>query len=64
MLVLSFEMSPDKIQIKREHETLFDALGQVGGLQAILLSVLGFVAQPLNKSKFDSYLISRLFKLA
>ena len=43
MLVLSFEMSTDETQIKREHETLLDALGQVGGLESILLSVFGFI---------------------
>lgn len=64
MMTLSFEMSDEKTQIYREYESLFDALGQVGGLEAILLSIFGFLVDPLSKGKYESFLIKKLYKKA
>lgn len=64
MMSLSFKMSDEKNQIYREHESLLDALGQVGGLEAILFSIFSFLVDPISKGKYDSYLIHKLYKKA
>ena len=63
VLFLAFEMSLDKHVITREHFSVLDLLGDIGGVQAILISLIQFILFFLNYHHFDQFMASKLFKI-
>ena len=60
---ISAEMSLDKIEIERSAYTFLDLLSDVGGINAILISIFAGFLSIINYNHFDSFMASRLFKL-
>ena len=63
MLDLYFEVSLDKDVILRENYNILDLLGEVGGVQAILISFFQFILYFTNYHHFDSFMASKLYKI-
>ena len=63
ILFLSFEVLLDLHQISREHFSVLDLMGDIGGVQAILISFFQFILFFLNYRYFDSYMASKLYKI-
>ena len=48
---------------ERKVYTFVDALSDIGGLKAILFSVLAVLSSTWNYNAFDNFMVSRLFKI-
>lgn len=59
---LSFERDRDMIIYQRRVETLLDIMGNIGGLQGILVSIFSAIALIFTYKKFDNYMVDELFK--
>ena len=60
---LTIEMSPDSQILARSGYTLLDVISDVGGIQGLLMSLIGVFLGVFNFRNFDNYLASRLFKV-
>ena len=56
-----YEMSLDAQKVSRSVYTYFDALGNVGGLNGILISVTVSILAVLNTNKDQNHLVSKLY---
>ena len=63
MLDLFFEVNLDKHVILRENYNILDLLGDVGGVQAILISFFQFILYLTNYHHFDTFMASKLYKI-
>ena len=63
VLELLIEVNLDMNLILRENFEILDLLGDVGGMQAILISFFQFVLFFFNYHHFDSFMASKLFKI-
>ena len=55
-------MDYDLLFVERTSYTVLDVLSDLGGIQSILISVIGLILAILNSNYLDDYLIFRLFK--
>ena len=55
-------MNFDQILVERSGYTLLDILSDVGGLQGILISGIGFILSIFNYNYLENYLVYKLFK--
>ena len=62
-MYLAFEVSLNKHIITREHFSVLDLLGDIGGVQAALFSIVHTVLFFLNYRYFDQYMASKLYKI-
>ena len=60
---LTIEMSLDSQVLARSGYTLLDVISDVGGIQGLLMSLIGVFLGVFNFRNFDNYLASRLFKV-
>ena len=58
-----FEVNLDKHVILREHYNILDLLGEVGGVQTILISFFQFILYLINYHHFDTFMASKLYKI-
>ena len=61
-MIVSFEFDLNKMKIDREVYNLFDWLGDIGGLEAALILILGYVNSFVNYEAFEDFLVSKLFR--
>jgi hypothetical protein len=63
--MITFGLAPDIVNHKRNVYTYLDLLGDIGGLQGILISILSLLMSFLNlfmSNPLQTFLIERLFK--
>ena len=63
MINLQYEVDMDKHIIFRENYHILDLLGDIGGIQAILISFFQFILFFTNYHHFDSFMASHLYKI-
>ena len=63
VLDLLIDLNLDKHLTERENFQLLDFLGDIGGVQAILISFFQFILFFINYNHFDSFMASKLFKI-
>ena len=63
VLNLLIDLNLDKHLTERENFQLLDFLGDIGGVQAILISFFQFILFFINYNHFDSSMASKLFKI-
>ena len=63
MMQISLEMNLDQLSIERQIYSSLELISDIGGIQAILLSLFGSILSVFNYNNFDTFLASRLFKL-
>ena len=56
-------MNLNQLSINRQIYSSLELISDIGGIQAILLSLFGFILSVFNYNNFDTFLASRLFKL-
>ena len=49
VMAISFELDSDLSKIEREYDTIAGALGDIGGLEAILLTIFSLIISPLSE---------------
>ena len=57
-----YELSLDVEQINRSVYTYFQALGDTGGLNGILISIASLIVSVLNFNKAENFLVSMLYR--
>ena len=57
------QMNRDLITVERHRYTIMDVLSDIGGLQALLVSVLKLLLTVWNYKNFEISLASRLYKI-
>ena len=55
-------MNLDLTVVEREVYTILDFIGDIGGLQAALLGIFGFIFLFFSVNGFENYLVSLLFR--
>ena len=60
---LSFEMNPGLYQVIREGYTFMDILSDIGGVEAVLISVISMFLSFWNYKHFDNYMAKHLYKM-
>ena len=58
------EYNLDQIVIARDGFKLLDLLSDVGGMQSILISIVGYILAIVNYNLLDNFMVSRLYKIA
>ena len=61
-LAIEYELSMDLIQTKRSVFTLFDVLGNTGGLLGISLSFFGYLSGVFHKNRSEDWIVSQLYE--
>ena len=61
VMAISFELDSDLRVLEREYETILEALGAIGGLEAIVLTFFSLIISPLSENNLAHYLISKLY---
>ena len=62
VISIRFERNLDLQLVQRTRYTILDLLSDIGGIQSILLSAIGFFLSYSNFNYFDNYMASKLFK--
>lgn len=61
LAVTTLTLSPDIIHNEREIYSLFDLLGDLGGVTEVIMIVFGFFLNPISEHKFNLIAAKRLF---
>ena len=57
------EMNLSQTQIARAGYTFLDYLGDIGGLQGMLMSGIAMFLMVWNFNNFENYMVTRLFRM-
>ena len=60
---ISFEVDLDQTVIQRIGYTIPDLLSDIGGIEALVLSLFGVILSFWNHNNFDNHLVSKFYKL-
>ena len=60
---LMLEVSLDRNIVLRENYNVLDFLGDIGGVQALLISLVQFMLVFINYGHFDQFMASKLYKI-
>ena len=60
---ITVEMNLDQLVVVREGYTFLDLLSDIGGLQGILFSSVGFFIAFCNYNMLDNYMVTKLYRL-
>ena len=62
-LSINVEMNLDQKVISRAGYTFVDFLSDIGGLQGLLISGVGYIIAVWNYNQFDNHMVTRLYKM-
>ena len=60
---ITVEVNMNQKVIARDGYTFMDFLSDVGGMQGLLLSGIGYLIAICNYNMFDNFMVTRLYKL-
>ena len=59
---ITYEMNLNRIKIQRNVFSTFELLGDIGGVQSILLTLVGFIMSAYHYQRFELYMTSKLYR--
>ena len=55
-------MNLNRIKVQRNVFSVFELLGDIGGVQSILLTLVGFIMSAYHYQRFELYMTSKLYR--
>ena len=62
IMIISFELDPDRTVVQRNIYTILDLLSNIGGFTSILISALSFLIALWNYKNYEYHFLTHFFK--